>query len=110
QEMKAQGKLVAPVADWQTKRNWVDYAFQELEKVGYHVARGYRAVKNTDRPRFVYRDSLWQGADLLGLGVASFSHVGGTHFQNEHDFEPYLAALHEGRVPSLGGSNKTPGE
>jgi oxygen-independent coproporphyrinogen-3 oxidase len=99
QEMKAQGKLVAPVADWQTKRNWVDYAFQELEKVGYHVASGYTAVKNTDRTRFVYRDSLWQGADLLGLGVASFSHVGGTHFQNEHDFEPYLASLRQGKLP-----------
>jgi oxygen-independent coproporphyrinogen-3 oxidase len=99
QEMKAQGKLVAPVADWQTKRNWVDYAFQELEKVGYHVASGYTAVKNTERTRFVYRDSLWQGADLLGLGVASFSHVGGTHFQNEHDFEPYLASLRQGKLP-----------
>jgi oxygen-independent coproporphyrinogen-3 oxidase len=47
----------------------------------------------------VYRDSLWQGADLIGLGVASFSHVGGTHFQNEHDFEPYVARLREGRLP-----------
>ena len=27
--------LVAPVADWETKRRWVDYAFKELEKVGY---------------------------------------------------------------------------
>jgi oxygen-independent coproporphyrinogen-3 oxidase len=33
------------------------------------------------------------------LGVASFSHVGGTHFQNEHDFEPYLAQLRRGRLP-----------
>jgi oxygen-independent coproporphyrinogen-3 oxidase len=31
--------------------------------------------------------------------VASFSHVGGTHFQNEHDFEPYVARLREGRLP-----------
>jgi oxygen-independent coproporphyrinogen III oxidase len=31
--------------------------------------------------------------------VASFSHVGGTHFQNQHDFEPYLARLREGRLP-----------
>jgi oxygen-independent coproporphyrinogen-3 oxidase len=33
------------------------------------------------------------------LGVASFSHIGGTHFQNQHDFEPYLAALREGKPP-----------
>jgi oxygen-independent coproporphyrinogen-3 oxidase len=94
-EMKQQGKLVAPVADWHTKRHWVDFAFAELEKSGYHVASGYTAVKDPQRTRFVYRDSLWQGADLVGLGVASFSHVGGTHFQNQHDFEPYLAALRE---------------
>jgi oxygen-independent coproporphyrinogen III oxidase len=99
QEMKADGRLVAPVADWETKRLWVKYAFAELEKAGYTVASGYTAVKNPDRTHFVYRDSLWRGADLLGLGVASFSHVGGTHFQNQHDFEPYLAMLRDGRLP-----------
>ena len=99
QEMKAQGRLTAPVADWETKRGWVRYAFAELEKAGYTVASGYTAVRDPKRTRFVYRDSLWQGADLIGLGVASFSHVGGTHFQNEHDFEPYVARLREGRLP-----------
>jgi oxygen-independent coproporphyrinogen-3 oxidase len=99
QEMKAQGRLTAPVADWETKRGWVRYAFAELEQAGYTVASGYTAVKDPERTRFVYRDSLWQGADLIGLGVASFSHVGGTHFQNEHDFEPYVARLREGRLP-----------
>jgi oxygen-independent coproporphyrinogen-3 oxidase len=98
-EMKATGKLVAPVADWQTKRAWVRYAFAELEQAGYGVASGYTAVKNLGHTHFVYRDSLWQGADLVGLGVASFSHVGGTHFQNLHDFEPYVTALREGRLP-----------
>lgn len=99
QEMRAQGRLTAPVADWETKREWVNYAFSELEKGGYQVASGYTVVKDPARTRFVYRDSLWQGADLVGLGVASFSHVGGTHFQNQHDFEPYLASLHGGFLP-----------
>jgi oxygen-independent coproporphyrinogen-3 oxidase len=99
QEMKAAGRLIAPVADWETKRQWVRYAFGELEKSGYSVASGYTAVKDSGRSHFVYRDSLWQGADLIGLGVASFSHIGGTHFQNQHDFEPYLAALRAGRLP-----------
>jgi oxygen-independent coproporphyrinogen-3 oxidase len=99
QEMKAEGRLVAPVADWETKRQWVRFAFGELEKAGYTVASGYTAVKDPARTHFVYRDSLWQGADLIGLGVASFSHIGGTHFQNQHDFEPYLAALRQGKLP-----------
>jgi oxygen-independent coproporphyrinogen-3 oxidase len=99
QEMKAEGKLVAPVADWEVKRGWVDYAFTQLEQAGYTVASGYTAVKDPSRTHFVYRDSLWQGADLVGLGVASFSHIGGTHFQNQHEFEPYVAALRAGRLP-----------
>src|SRR5215471_16879676 len=41
QEMKAQGRLVAPVADWQTKRHWVSYGFSELEKAGYTISSGY---------------------------------------------------------------------
>ena len=36
---------------------------------------------------------------MVGLGVASFSHVGGVHFQNEHEFGPYLARLNEGTLP-----------
>jgi oxygen-independent coproporphyrinogen-3 oxidase len=99
QQMKKEGRLVAPVADWRTKRHWVSYAFAELERAGYSVSSGYTAVKNPERTRFIYRDSLWQGADLLGLGVASFSHVGGTHFQNLHDFEPYSASLRAGQLP-----------
>jgi oxygen-independent coproporphyrinogen-3 oxidase len=98
-DMKEQGKEIAPVANWQTKREWVDYAFSEMEKTGYAVTSAYTAVKDPARARFLYRDFLWTGADMIGLGVASFSHVGGTHFQNEHDFEPYIAKLHAGKLP-----------
>ena len=99
QQMKAEGRLVAPVAAWETKRAWVKYAFAELEQAGYTVASAYTAVKDAARTRFVYRDRLWEGADLIGLGVASFSHVGGTHFQNEHDFDPYVRKLQAGELP-----------
>src|SRR5213082_1560654 len=99
QRMKAEGKLVAPVADWETKRGWVNYAFNELEKAGYHVASAYTAVKDPQRAKFVYRDRLWAGADLLSLGVASFGHVGGTHYQNHHDFEPYVERVQRGELP-----------
>ena len=98
-QMKAEGKLVAPVADWENKRAWVHYAFQELEKAGYKVGSAYTAVKDPPRTRFVYRDRLWAGADLLSLGVASFGHIGGTHYQNQHDFEPYVTAVQRGELP-----------
>ena len=97
-QMKAAGQLQAPVADWDTKRAWVDFAFSELERQGYTIASGYTAVKDP-QAQFVYRDRLWQGADLLGLGVASFSHIGGVHFQNLHDFDPYLQKLQSGQLP-----------
>ena len=98
-QMKAEGKLVAPVADWDTKRAWVSYAFAELEKVGYTVASAYTAVKDKQKTRFIYRDRLWAGADLLALGVASFGHIGGTHYQNQHDFDPYVSIMQSGRLP-----------
>ena len=98
-EMKAAGKLVAPVANWHTKRGWVDFAFSELEKAGYTVTSGYTAVRDPQKTKFVYRDELWKGADLIGLGVASFSHVAGTHFQNLTEFSQYLEAIERGDLP-----------
>ena len=49
--------------------------------------------------KFVYRDSLWRGADMLGTGVASISHVGGVHFQNVDGIDDYSGALEDGRLP-----------
>jgi oxygen-independent coproporphyrinogen-3 oxidase len=98
-QMKAEGKLVAPVADWETKRHWVDYAFRELEKVGYQVASAYTAVKDRSKTKFLYRDRLWAGADLLSLGVASFGHIGGVHYQNHHDFDVYVSRIQSGELP-----------
>ena len=98
-QMKAEGKLVAPVADWETKRRWVDYAFRELEKAGYSVASAYTAVKDPGRTKFMYRDKLWAGADLVALGVASFGHIGGVHYQNHADFDPYVAKVSTGELP-----------
>jgi oxygen-independent coproporphyrinogen III oxidase len=99
QRMKEEGQLVAPVACWQTKRRWVNEAFSALEKAGYTVTSATTAVRDPEKTKFVYRDELWQGADLLGLGVASFSHVGGIHFQNLPDFETYTDAVKRGDLP-----------
>jgi oxygen-independent coproporphyrinogen III oxidase len=98
-EMKNSGQDVAPVADWETKRAWQAYAYREFEKAGYTITSAYTAVKDPQKSRFLYRSLLWTGADMVGLGVASFSHVGGTNFQNEHDWGPYLAKIAEGKLP-----------
>ncbi|MBM3875482.1 MAG: coproporphyrinogen III oxidase family protein [Verrucomicrobia bacterium] len=99
QRMKAEEKLVAPVADWATKRRWVNDAFTAFERAGYTVASAYTAVKDKAKTKFVYRDKLWAGADLLSVGVASFGHIGGVHYQNHADFDPYVAQVNAGQFP-----------
>jgi len=86
-------------ADWATKRRWVEEAFEALEAAGYHVGSAYTAVKDKARTSFVYRDRLWQGADLVGLGVASFGHVSGVHLQNLDTWEAYLGVIGKGELP-----------
>ena len=95
--MKDDGETVAPVADWATKRRWVADAFAALEEDGYVVGSAYTAKKPD--AEFLYRDGLWFGADLLGLGVASFSHIGGWHIQNDHDLDPYCETVEAGELP-----------
>jgi coproporphyrinogen III oxidase-like Fe-S oxidoreductase len=97
--LKGTGRFAQPVADWPTKRRWVREAFEALEEAGYHVRSAYTAVKNPERTRFIYTDRLWQGADMIGLGVASFGHVNGVHVQNLDTWETYSAAVRRDEVP-----------
>ncbi len=87
----------SPVATWETKREWVDYAFKALEAAGYIVSSAYTMVK--EGTRFVYRDGLWHGADLAGTGVASFGHIGGVHYQNVDTLDEYVKLLQEDVIP-----------
>ena len=98
-EMRNEGRVAAPVADWKTKRRWVAEAFAALEEAGYTIGSAYTAVKDPARAKFVYRDALWSGADMLAVGVSAFGHLDGVHYQNEIHMAPYLAAVREGRLP-----------
>jgi oxygen-independent coproporphyrinogen-3 oxidase len=97
--LKGTGRFAQPVADWPTKRRWVREAFEALEGAGYHVRSAYTAVKHPERTRFIYTDRLWQGADMVGLGVASFGHINGVHIQNLDRWETYSEAVRRGEVP-----------
>jgi coproporphyrinogen III oxidase-like Fe-S oxidoreductase len=97
--LKHKGQFSDPVANWSTKRRWVDEAFTALEHAGYHIGSAYTAVKNPARTKFLYRDRLWEGADLVGLGVASFGHVNGVHMQNLDKWETYSDAIGRGEIP-----------
>lgn len=92
-------RLGEPLAAWDVKRERLRYAFEQLESAGYVVVNGYAAVRSPERCRFVYQDELWSGGDMLGLGVASFSYLGGVHFQNRVDIGSYEAAVSNGDLP-----------
>src|SRR5258708_9827542 len=59
------------VANWSTKRDWLNYAYDTLGAAGYAVSSAYTMVRknSTGSSSFLYRDALWHGADLLGTGV-----------------------------------------
>jgi oxygen-independent coproporphyrinogen-3 oxidase len=97
--LKHGGQFEEPVAQWSVKRRWVAEAFEALERAGYSIGSAYTAVKDPAKARFLYRDRLWQGADMVGLGVASFGHINGVHLQNVDTWEAYSAAINRGEIP-----------
>ena len=108
-DAKGEGRDV-PVADWATKRRWVGEAFDRFVGRGYAVSSGYTLVRDPARVHFRYRDMLWEGADLVALGVASFGHLSGVHYQNEPHWDPYLDAVESGRLPIQRGLKPSPRE
>jgi oxygen-independent coproporphyrinogen-3 oxidase len=107
--LKGAGRFQHQVASWDSRRRWMREAFEALERAGYTIGSAYTAVKDPARTKFVYRDRLWEGADLAALGVASFGHVNGVHVQNLDTWETYEQALDEGRLP-LGRAYRPSGE
>jgi len=89
----------AEFVTWPVKRHWVDQAFALLEDAGYQTSSGYTMVNDPKKTSFVYRDALWRGADMMGLGVSAFSHFGGHHYQNEKDIGAYKERISQGLAP-----------
>ncbi len=87
------------VADWQTKRDWVKYAFDAFAVAGYAQSSAYTMIKDPSKVSFSYRDNLFKGSDLLATGIASFGHISGVHYQNLPEWSQYIGALDEGRLP-----------
>jgi oxygen-independent coproporphyrinogen-3 oxidase len=108
--LKGRGQFTEPIAGWSTKRRWVAEAFEALERAGYHIGSAYTAVKDPERTKFVYRDRLWEGSDLVGLGVASFGHVNGVHLQNLDRWETYRDAVQADQLPLSRGYRPNPEE
>jgi oxygen-independent coproporphyrinogen III oxidase len=95
----AEAHVETPIASWDDKRRWVNYAFEQFIAAGYVVSSAYTLVKPGPHAGFVYRDSNWHGADMIGTGVASFSHFQGVHYQNLDTWETYLERVQRGELP-----------
>jgi oxygen-independent coproporphyrinogen-3 oxidase len=104
------GQLSGSLAGWETKRRWVQDAFDALTQAGYSTSSAYTAVKDPKTATFMYRDRLWQGADMAGLGVASFGHMNGVHLQNKDTWETYSDAVRAGELPLGRAYRPTPEE
>ena len=100
--------ITSPIADWPTKRRWLNYAFEQFVARGYEIAGTDIVATKKKTCRFIYRDALWHGGDMIGLGVSSFSHFGGVNFQNAHNFEEYVRILNEDRLPIYRAVSLTP--
>jgi oxygen-independent coproporphyrinogen-3 oxidase len=100
--------IASPIADWTTKRSWLNYAFEEFLKHDYEIAGTDIVATKKKTCRFIYRDGLWHGGDMIGLGVSSFSHFAGVNFQNAHNFEEYVRIINEGRLPIYRAVSLTP--
>ncbi len=102
-------EIEVPVAGWPLKREWLNYAYDELIAAGYSVSSAYTMVKDKSKVNFSYRDNLWRGSDLLATGIASFGHISGVHYQNAPEWDGYVKSLsEEGRLPITRGLTPTP--
>ena len=104
------GGTALPVANWKTKREWHNYAFEQFELAGYGNSSAYTMVKKDEPGAFVYRNAVWQGSDMMGTGVASFSHINGIHYQNATSWKDYIGSLKADQLPLSRAFSTTPSE
>ena len=93
------GQLTGALVSWEDKRARLNDAFEQLIADGYSVVSAYAAAKDPVRHGFNYCEHLWRGGDMLGVGVAAFSYLGGAHFQNIEDLHGYCERVQKGGLP-----------
>jgi len=95
------GEPPATIPTWYKKRFRLARCFERLESAGYSIRSAYAVVRDPDRHRFVYQDAQYHGADLLGIGLSSFSYLAGVHYQNKIDYDAYVETVSNGELPVL---------
>ena len=106
QEILKEGKE-SPIADWAHETAMVKFALTNFCRRLSHRKRIHAGHKKKPAASFT-PDALWHGGDMIGLGVSSFSHFSGVHFQNVHSFEEYIGLIEKNQLPLLRALTLTP--
>ena len=86
-------------ATWRVKRRRLATGFEILQSSGYEIRSCYAAVRDPRRHAFRYQELQYRGADLVGLGISSFSYVDGAHYQNVSSLREYTSRVTDGLLP-----------
>ena len=111
---KAQRQLDADaLPDPETKLALLQLAIETLTAAGYvYIGMDHFALPNDELAHAQERGGLHRNfmgytthadSDLIGLGVSSISHIGGSYSQNPRDLMSWQLALDEGRLPVFRG-------
>ena len=111
---KAQGQLDADaLPDAETKLALLQMAIETLTAAGYvYIGMDHFALPDDELAQAQQRGGLHRNfmgytthadSDLIGLGVSSISHIGGSYSQNPRDLPSWQSALDAGRLPVLRG-------
>jgi oxygen-independent coproporphyrinogen-3 oxidase len=93
----------SPIAGWDTKRGWLNYAFDQFLAHDYEIAGTDIVATKKKTCRFIYRDAPLARRRYdrhRRLIVFAFRR---RQFQNAHNFEEYVRILNEDRLPLLRG-------
>ena len=83
------------IVDWTTNVQLAQLRFRTISRDAPRICGTHIVATKKKTCRFIYRDALWYGGDMIGIGVSSFSHFGGVNFHYAHNFEEYVRILNE---------------
>jgi len=98
------GKIELSSDDLEIKQ--VKAGYERLLSQGYTLANHFSFYSNAAYDH-VHRRELWNGADMLGIGLSSHSSVNGFLYQNESAMEVYYERLKNGKLPVKRGHKMT---
>lgn len=96
-ELRASG--AASLASDSEESDMIRYAYDRLQdEGGYQVANCFNLVSDR-RHEHVHRKGIWEGEDMLGLGLTAHSCFNGSLYQNTWVFDDYLRDCRDGKLP-----------